>query len=383
MRTRRRDLPTLTLRPRSGGPDRLSSASDWSIMTVVNAVDADPPHRIGDTSPPGWSDRSPEAAYGPGRLGRTRHLSRPESARGGQASDVWSRVLPRNWRPGDLEDAYRQAWRILRATGLRHDAPCSWVFRVGPRKWWVLNERIGTMVVSGGADGLFRVRLGRGSGRSFLQGGDLPGSDGVIAIDVEQQPSSLIDDFGGEYGALHWALAVVAIGRARLAAVRGARCQLKVSRAILDRPEWAALAAAVAADYPGGGGERLALALLEGELWNGPIDTAVSAYSLGFRAGATLAEQQAAGALRRNEKARNPPKAKLREVIRSILIAAYPAGGTVLPYPLAADLLSEGDTTERGRALMDAGVPTAAGFGRMISEIAKQEGYQVGRRRDC
>ena len=359
-------IPVFRVQSPSGNAPRDTLPADWSLLRPPPAdFNAEPPDQAWESGYLSEVREGKPAPYGPGRLGGQRWPD-PQPVQ----DRLRSIVLPREWKPADFENAYRRAWATIRQAGFRHRAKQAWVFRDANKRWWALHD-VGPGDLIGpvsAAPECFRVQLGRADPLPYLEGGQL-GPGGPTPADLTD---TFIGDFGGVYGPLHWAFFIAAAGRARLNAVRTQRNRLRLTRALVERPEWIALQQAVETEWPDGGGLRAVLALLEGDLWNGPVAKALSAYSYGFQAGATLAWLQAAAQIARAEKSRSPGKVGLRELLRSI-IQNEPK--PVQPYVLARKLIAERDAgdTDLGLELRRLGLAQdEKRVGAMISEEIKR-----------
>ena len=218
---------------------------------------------------------------------------------------------PGRWEVSHLSRAYREARRILRRIGLTHDAE-AWCWRDPRGHWWVAG-------IPGDAD-VSPV------GEAELCGAWLFPRKGRRA-ELHPRLVEFLDAFGGPTGPVAWAFFVVDAARDLRSVARGPNA------------------------------ER-------------------NAFALGLDIGQGLAEfallgQVAAGEARRTAAG---GKSELRAFLREIAKNEHADRGTIKPHKLAAVLIAEHNTTERGRRLAKLGVPTADRLGRLIAEEAEAEG---------
>jgi hypothetical protein len=370
----------------AAGEERTVARQEWvRLERPTRDFDANPPQRDGDSfNTTIVGSQGASSPFGAGRLGRRRWSVSdgwahpgpwPPWQDGDELADLdrdrrgFSMVVPRDWRAEDFAAAYARAWRIIRQCGLRHAAHTAWVYRAQGGAWWAWHQLTGEDVV-GLAPRCFSMALGRADLQSRARGGRPGGPD------PSQLPAEFLGDFGGVDGALHWAFQVASIGRTRLAAVRDQRRRLPLYRALTAHPRWLALRKALERGWPRGGGLREALGIVERDLRQGPVATELAAYALGFEAGATLARLQSAKLIADAEAHRTPGKAEMRKLLDEIVLDEAKRG-EIQPYRLADALLSEADTTERGRRLMALGVPGRNRLGVWISKAAERLGLRV------
>lgn len=294
-------------------------------------------------------ERADLEPLGSKRVGRQVRVWDISPANGGEPWE-WASVEPRQWDRHHIPAMYRAALRIARNVGFDPLADAAWVFCDDGGDWWILDDRSPRLALDDQGPMAWRLSLQN----------QMPGDP--------EPPRELIEDFGGPDGPLSWALWVIglAVGLRDDNALRLKRVA-EIAK-LTAMPEWRELAKAVRAGGDPASIEGLKM-LEAGVITEGKI-AVFGPLEWGFMAGQELGFFQAADSVVGHESRRvaSTAKATLRTALREIALAEYAAQGAWRPYVLAKTLISEQDSTERGRLLMGLGMPSENRLGVLLNE---------------